>query len=116
MTVFQILEKIHLNPFTKIYEKIFLIINKPKDSTDELSNYLKVVSRTKLTPFKDYYNTEYHCYYAFVYPKNSSTFITTENVDKLINVINESGYKIEYDMMNLLKDQNRRDIFCFISK
>jgi hypothetical protein len=116
MTVFQILEKVHLNPFTKIYEKIFLILNKPDDNADDLLKYLKIVSRKKLTPFKDYYNTEYHCYYAFVYPKNSSNFITTKNVDKLINIIIESGYKIEYNMMNLLKEKDRKDIFCFISK
>ncbi len=114
MTVFKILEKIHLNPYTEMYEKIFIIVNKPNDKT--LLSYLKLVPRKKLTPFKDYYNTEYTCYYAFVYPKNSLNFITNSNIDTLINIFNETGYKIEYEMMNLIKDNDKKDIFCFISK
>ena len=114
MPVYQILEKMHLNSFTENYEKIFIVLNKPDDT--ELMQYLKLVPRKKLTPFKDYYNTEQHCYYAFVYPKNSSIFITSGNIDKLINIILNVGYKIEYEMMKLLKENDSKDKFCFISK
>jgi hypothetical protein len=114
MTVFQILEKMHLNQHTKIYEKIYILLNKPDDI--KLLNNLKLIARNKLSPFEDYFNTEYHCYYAFINPKNKTELLSTQNVDLLLNILIDSDYKIEYDMINLLNDKDRKNIFCFISK
>ena len=114
MTVFQILEKIHLNHFTKEYEKIYILKNKPND--EALSKHLKLIAKNKLSPFDDFHNTENHCYYAFVSPKNSHTFVQKKDVEDLINIIIDSGYKIEYNMMKLINKREKGNIFCFISK
>ena len=114
MTVFQILEKIHLNQFTKEYEKIFIMKNKPDD--EELIKYVKLIAKNKLSPFDEYYNTENHCYYAFINPSNGYTFITKKDVDILLNIIINTGYKIEYNMVKLINKKDRGNIFCFISK
>tara|TARA_A100001015_G_C14540593_1_gene537762 strand:+ start:200 stop:544 length:345 start_codon:yes stop_codon:yes gene_type:complete len=114
MTVFQILEKIHLNKFTENYEKIYLLNSKPNDK--QLSQYLKQVPRNKLSPFDNFYNDDPHCFYAFVNPRNNYTFLNENNIDLLINIIIDSGYKIEYNMMKLFNKNEKKDVFCFISK
>ena len=43
-------------------------------------------------------------------------FINENNIDLLINIIIDSGYKIEYNMMKLFNKNEKKDVFCFISK
>jgi len=115
MTVFQILEKTYLNKNTENYEKIYILNNKPED--DKLIKHLKQIPRNKLSPFDNFYNNEQHCFYAFIDPQNNYNFLNNKNIDILINIITNSGYKIEYNMMKLLKKhENNNNIFCFISK
>ena len=49
--------------------------------------------------------------------KLQKSMMDNKNIDILINIITNSGYKIEYNMMKLLKKHdNNNNIFCFISK
>jgi|UniRef100_A0A6C0C5I9 hypothetical protein len=114
MTVFQILEKIYLDKNTGNYEKIFILNNKPNDVN--LTQYIKQIPRNKLSPFDNFYNNEQHCFYAFIDPRNNYSFLNQNDIDLLINILTDSGYKIEYNMMKLLKNNKKNDIFCFISK
>lgn len=112
MPVFQILEKIHLQHHTLEYEKLFILNRDPKDTN--LSKHLQQIPRKKLSPFDDFYNHETHCYYAFKHPNGG--LLTSKDPDILFNIIQDTGYKVDITLLQVMEKKDRGDIFCFISK
>ena len=104
----------YLDKFTKCYKNIIALSKKP----DEFHNFVKQIEKPKLSPFRsfDCCDTSDHCIYAF-YNSHNNDFFYYEEVDKVINLIIENGYKIDYELTKIMiKNKSNKDLLFYLTK
>lgn len=115
--MYKISKQTHLDPFTKCYKNI-VVINLVDNSDNKLKQYLKVLQRSTLSPFKtfDCCRDESKCVHAFI-DKNTKEFILVDNIEKVINILNTLGYVMDYDLTKMmLKNKTDRSLLFYAIK
>ena len=115
MTVYKIKQQVYLDKYNKCYKNIVIINKNPNDKT--LSNYLKIISRQKLSEF-DYFcpcDSSPHCLIAFKDPDNLNELLKIDDMEKIFTILIDSGFTIEHNLTKLLKKKDDK-LICFVSK
>tara|TARA_B100000674_G_C37489043_1_gene754992 strand:- start:88 stop:429 length:342 start_codon:yes stop_codon:yes gene_type:complete len=104
----------YLDRFTKCYKNIIALSRKPS----EFNNFVTQLKEPKLSPFKtfDCCKTNHECIYAF-YNKQMNEYYNYEELDKVINLIIDNGYKIDYDLTKIMiENKSFKDLIFYINK
>ena len=104
----------YLDRFTKCYKNIIALSKKPKS----FSNFVKQLERQNLSPFRtfDCCDTKDHCIFAF-YNNEKHDLFNYDQIDKVITLIIENGYKIDYELTKIMiKNKSDKDLIFYITK
>ena len=114
MVMYSISNEIYLDKFNKCYKKILSINNKPNDIS--LNNIIKTIKREKLSiyDYTDCCNDRPNCIHVFI--NGNGIFYTLNDIDELINILINSGYKIEYELSKLMTEKVDKTLLFYISK
>lgn len=104
----------YLDRFTKCYKNIIALTSKP----DEFKDFVVQIREPKLSPFKtfDCCSKNNKCIYAF-YNKQYNDYFEYEEVDQIINLILDNGYKIDYDLTKtMLENKSNKNLIFYLKK
>ena len=104
----------YLDRFTKCYQNIIALSQKPEEFKDIVTQ----IRKPKLSPFRsfDCCDTSPHCLYAF-YNKINNQYYYYEEIDKVIQLILENGYKIDYELTKIMiENKSDKNLIFYLTK
>lgn len=106
---------VYLNSFTGCYNNV-VVLN--KEPNGELKNSVKAISFKRLSPFKtfDCCNEFSKCQYVFV--DKYGDLMNINEIDRIVDIIINSGYEIDYELTKIMKKGKTADgdLFFYITK
>jgi len=116
--MYQLSAKVHLDQHNECYKKIIIV--EPKPTTGALSSIIKVIGRTKLSPFDQPSPCcpQNNCLNVIVDPNNKRQLLCVKDIAVLFSYLLSNGYKIDTQVTKIMLKSDVRipNLICFVSE
>lgn len=110
--LFELCSFVFYNTNTKTYCNCVKINKMP---SDDLKNYIRKISKPKLSPFETYYeccSSMNRCIFQLLNPETND-ILYLDDIGILLNYLIENGYTIDNDLTLSMKKINNK-LICYI--